>query len=389
MGIGVLLIAALAIDPQLARIYLSEARVASESGPRLWPADLYGPIVFVDPKNRDYVTADSEGAFPKSLGLANTAIDWNGGKWSMILWPLPEDRNQRIALILHESFHRVQATLGLPMTDPPNSHLDTLEGRYWMQLEWRALSAALQSEGEARRKAAADAVRFRRQRRALFPESAETERALEMNEGLAEYTGVARSGAALRLALKDLEDGAKKATFVRSFAYASGPAYGLLLDASGADWRKNLKPSDDLGDWLVRAMKLDVPGEPVTDSYNSAALRRSEIQRQETHDRQIAEYRKLLVDGPILEIPLKSMSMDFDPNKSVPLEGLGTVYPTIRVRDVWGSIDSSQGALMAANFRKLTVPLAARDIGWKLELKPGWKMAPGKRPGDFTIVPEN
>ena len=85
----------------------------------------------------------------------------------MILWPLPTDRNQRLALMLHESFHRIQDSLGLPMSNPDNPHLDTLDGRYYLQLEYRALSAALQSEGVAQRQAAADAVAFRRQRRAL------------------------------------------------------------------------------------------------------------------------------------------------------------------------------------------------------------------------------
>jgi len=32
------------------------------------------------------------------------------------------------------------------------------------------------------------------------------------------------------------------------------------------------------------------------------------------------------------------------------------------------------------------VSATARDTGWKLDLKPGWKIVPGKRAGDLTIA---
>src|SRR5207302_4350398 len=124
-------------------------------------------------------------------------------------------------------------------------HLDTLEGRYWLQLEWRALRAALLREGDDRRTAIEDALRFRGYRRSLFKEAATEERALEMHEGLAEYTGVKLCG------LTDAEQvlyaagllerrPSEYSTFVRSFAYVSGPAYGLLLDSASKNWRKEI-----------------------------------------------------------------------------------------------------------------------------------------------------
>ena len=86
-----------------------------------------------------------------------------------------------------------------------------------------------------------DALAFAAKRHELFAGSQKTERALMLNEGLAEYTGVsiaapdvasARWRAITRLAAPEGE------TFVRSFAYASGPAYGLLLDVRLPGWRK-------------------------------------------------------------------------------------------------------------------------------------------------------
>ena len=68
-------------------------------------------------------------------------MDWGGtlgplfpgGLW----WPCKEVQG---LLLIHELFHRIQPQLGLLVPDLPSDHLDTLEGRYWMQLEWKALS---------------------------------------------------------------------------------------------------------------------------------------------------------------------------------------------------------------------------------------------------------
>ena len=112
---------------------------------------------------------------------------------------LPEGLDQRHAMLAHELFHRIQPTLPIayPQGDD-NGHLDTLEGRYLLQLEWRALAAALKApDPAARRTAVSDALLFRAERYGLFADAAKNEGALEANEGIAQYTGV-RLGLALR-----------------------------------------------------------------------------------------------------------------------------------------------------------------------------------------------
>src|SRR5881397_3952241 len=42
--------------------------------------------------------------------------------------------------------------------------------------------------------------------------------------------------------LADAEDGE---SFVRTFTYTSGPAYGLLLDAASRGWTRTVRGSDD------------------------------------------------------------------------------------------------------------------------------------------------
>src|SRR5262249_38230795 len=161
---------------------------------RLWGVSLEGPFLFADASSRMVVANQGDqkgkltkkgkvfvGQLPVGLNVANTAFDWAGVHWTMAAWPLPADKNTREILLLHESCTRIQGKVGLPSARSTNDHPDTTEGRYWLQLEWRALAAALKREGDRRRPAIEDALVFRARRRQLFPASANQERLLEMH----------------------------------------------------------------------------------------------------------------------------------------------------------------------------------------------------------------
>jgi len=72
----------------------------------------------------------------------------------------------------------------------PALHLDTQEGQVWLQLEWRALAAALIEAGPDQTVAIRDALAFRAYRHKRFPNSARVEASQEIAEGVPEYTGV-------------------------------------------------------------------------------------------------------------------------------------------------------------------------------------------------------
>lgn len=406
------------IDIGLARQYFEEAQaLCSRDNGLLWGINLAGPIIFADPQTRTAVAnqPDQEGKLvrkegvylgivPSQLNIANTSIAWGGVKWTMIVWPLPADRKARASLMGHELWHRLQDQIGLPASNPANSHLDSLEGRVWLQLEWRALKKAITVGGAERRRAIEDALVLRAYRRQLFPKAGPQERALEMNEGLAEYTGIKLSSSSnqelVRSAVNEIEEANNRRSFVRSFAYVSGPAYGILLDDLAISWRHNLRPDDDLGGLLQRSLSIDLPqnlrqsAQQVARNYQGEALRASETKRENKRAALVAEYRERLVDGPVLIIPLRMMSVQFDPNNLVPLDDLGTVYPTIRVSDAWGVLTVSGGALLAANWTEIRVAAPADTIvrplkgeGWSLDLKEGWVIQPAERKGDFVLKP--
>ena len=140
------------VQPQLAQRYFEEATTLCErDAGRLWGVSLCGPLVIVDQATGTRATSqpEPEGPPPRFPGLVDGPVSWGGLRWfSMPLYMLPEnDADLRQQLLLHGLFHRIQPELGFMTEDGFNEHLDTLEGRVWMQLEWRALRRAIESSG--------------------------------------------------------------------------------------------------------------------------------------------------------------------------------------------------------------------------------------------------
>ena len=376
-------------------------------------------MMFVDRQSRFVVAnqADTKGMLkeesevyigflPKDQSIANTAFDWSGVRWTQIVWPLPAEERQRKTLMAHELFHRIQNQLNLPTPQGgENAHLDTVDGRYYFQLELRALTRALRaSSDEERRKASSDAILFRAERYKLFPAAVAQEQALEWNEGLAEYTGVRIGNPTpelqIKMALNDISNLGNATTFVRSFPYATGPAYGLLLDRYAPGWHRKLKIGDGYETLLAAALHIHLPGdlqqtaEQQAALYDGAVLRASELERDRKRQQILAQYRAKFVEGPILTLPFKNMHVQFDPRNLQPLENAGTVYPNMRITDDWGILTATNGALMKSDWSAVIV--AAPDAsegsslkgdGWTLELKSGWKIVPAARKGDFILAP--
>jgi hypothetical protein len=349
-----------------------DALCARDQG-RLWGRDVCGPIAFAEQGSRDAVRRNGDRVehlrVPDTFGIANTAVDWDGTHWTMVMWPLPQNPITRRALLAHESFHRLQKELGLPMSSPANAHLDQLEARVLMRLEWRALARALASRDV---RVIEDALAFRAQRRAAFP--GDDERLLEMNEGLAEYTGYALAVPAVNerapFLVKKLQNAEKGDAFARSFAYTSGPAWGTLLEMKDRRWTRHVKASDDLGELVRRAWKIRAARSG--EDYGEAEVRAQEETRAAKKRELLASLRATFIDGPVVTIPLEQMAFTFDPNRVQPFEDLGSVYESVEVRDVWGKVVAPK-ALISPDYKKLIVPVGA----FELTAAEGWNVIDG------------
>lgn len=406
--------APLPIDTALARRYFQEAAALTDrDGGRLWGRSLAGPLLFVDRASRAAVAAEPDregllapagalyvGALPVSENVANTAFRWGGVTWAMVAWPVESDSLERSVLLAHELWHRVQDSLGFSMASPTNAHLGQRDGRLWLRLEGRALRRALTQEGASRVRTLRDAIAFRRARRALFRGADSVERALELNEGLAEYTGIVIAAEALpvRRALVDIRLAALDTltNLERSFAYRTGPAYGFFLDAVAPEWRASASRRDDLAFLLEsRLGRLTGTGTLATRAapYGYAAVRTEERARATRQAARMASLRKRFVIGPVLELPLAEMKMGFDPGLVESLDGVGSVYGALRLTDRWGVLQcDASGGLIAGDYTRVIVPAPASITGrrltgpgWMLELGAEWRIVPGRRSGDWTV----
>lgn len=397
---------ALALAPTAASELL--ALCGTDDG-QLWGERLCAPLLVADPASRQVwaSAADSQGvlarsgagwrgALPTGVALANTSVEWAGVHWAMVLGPLPANATERRVLLAHEAWHAHQDALGLRAYDAACAHLETAEGRTLMRLEMRALAVAMRSTRRGRERALSDALAFRASRLTQFDAAAD-ERALELNEGLAAYTGVklgAGDGAAM-FAAHTLDTAERSNALARTFAYATGPAYGLLLDDRRPGWRIEVKagrfsPADLLA---AQTRAAPLPGDRLAAAearYGGAALRSEELARAERQAAQVAGYRSRFAEAPRLEIPGGQMQMEFDPYTVTPVEGLGTYYGTLTVRGTWGEAAASQGALISADGATVVLESPAADgltgPGWRLSLTPGYGLSARDAAGVLQVV---
>ena len=395
-------------------VFEEAVRMSAQDAGSLWGVSLYGPMLIVDRETRraaanesvSFFRAEDDvfvGVLPDSVGIANTAVDWNGRRWTMLMWPLPDDSIARKSLVAHELWHRIQGDLGLPSGSAPNLHLGTRDGRVWMQLEWRALKAALRGSGDERLPTVRDALTFRQRRHSIFPDAEREERVLLMHEGLAEYTGYALAGeaheACRERAADALERAAGAATFVRTFAYPTGAAYGLLLDEHAPAWREGLSSQDDMVELLGRAVGFD-PAEVAEDDlarvagrYGGQALMAAEDRLEMRRKERLEDQRRRYVHGPTLTLGFIRMNVQFDPGGVDALDDIGSVYASMRLTDVWGTLTVTQGALIPSDWGSVIVPAPidtaggrVEGDGYALDLAEGWNLVPGEREGDYRVA---
>jgi hypothetical protein len=399
--------AAAQVDQQRAEAYFKEAAtICQRDGGRLWGVSLCGPMVFADVRTRTLATNQPRpaGEWPRVLGFTNAPLEWGGSRWAAYMWDftisLPDAR-VRGEFMLHELFHRIQPGLGLIIAGGParlgNAHLDTVEGRVWLRLEWRALAKALILSGEDRKRAVSDAAAFRLTRRSQFANAAENERVEEIGEGLAQYTGTVTTAAsrpeAVASVILHLAGAEGHETFLQQ-SYTTGVAYAILLDDASPDWRRRVRSDSDLGQMLMAALEIKPAADAVEASarYGGTEIRAAEKTRDEQHRARLLELRNRFVDGPGLLVPAGGGGT-FNAVGATPLPGAGTVFVLpYRQRGDWGTLEATKGVLVNEDgTRRLPGPVHIEGTtltgdGWTVTVAPGWTVRSGPRPGDYQII---
>ena len=389
--------------------YFEEVRVAERQGFDLWNRDMYGPILLVNPSTRQVYSnfPDGGGALsrdgdvhtghlPEDINIANTKVHWNGRDWAMVMLPLPDNKQDRINLLSHELFHVAQPALGFQGYSPDNNQLDEKDGRIYLRLELEALRQALEATSTSEMKRhVADAITFREYRYQLYPGASATENLLELNEGMAEYTGAMIAARGKNEALYHFETSinnfVRYPTYVRSFAYVTTPTYGYLLGTIDKYWNKDISAQTNLTDYFIRAFGVSVPTDlkaavaQLENQYDGYAIVAEETARETARRQLLSRYTSEFVEKPHFILKFESMKISFDPRNLVPLGNNGTVYPTIRVTDNWGILNVENGALMSPKWDMITVSMPTKIDGGNI-IGDGWTLT---LDGRYTLVHDN
>lgn len=414
------------IDTARALSALRDAKTACEADHgALWKRDLCGPIALVDRQTRLVIANDTVRGrhflrlgdayfttLPENQYVANTSFSWGGRTWTMVALPLPSDRYARVDLVMHEVFHREQEALGLRQADALNNQLDMRAGRTWLRLEYRALARALESlpNLDSARHHVESALLFRSERRSLYPGSDSLEATLEIQEGLPEYTGqrfaMALTGEGPRRVAKYVRDYENTPTFVRAFAYGTGPAIGVLLDNFSPSWRDAILTNRDLGALLAQAIRFQRPrnlsavARTRAQEYGWDEVDRTEAARDSARAPAMRDYRARLADGPTITLRQSrdSLAWSYDPTELVGFDLTSAVYPSGNFSAAWGKLTVDHGGVLVQNdFSRIRIgapltPIApdTREIkgdGWTLTLNPGWSLrADPSRSGSYVAI---
>lgn len=186
--------------------------------------------------------------------------------------------------------------------------------------------------------------------------------------------------------------------FVRSFAYVSGPLYAFALDATSSDWRERVTVGTDLGALLGEITKSKplslAAAKQRADARGGKVIGPAEDKRARERAAQIVEWRRTLVDGPVLAIDMHMVTAGgFDPRAVYPISETETVFKGRTLIGTWGTLEVDGGAILIDHAKaRASVSLAGasadsvRGTGWSLSPAAGWAVGPGAREGDRALV---
>lgn len=387
--------------------------LAKENG-ILWNYQLYGPILIIDEKNQLIIANEPDtnkvlskngkvyiGSLPKEMLVAETTINWNGKLWAMVPLPLPKNHNELLSIFTHELYHRIQSKVGLSILQQKKcNHLDKLNGRVYLKLELEALKMALRTNDEnTQTRHIKNALLFRAYRHQLFPNAKVNENSMELNEGIAEYTGTILSNwddEGLRdYYIQAIDTLYKNKTFVWSFAYRTTPIYGYYINKKNDEWNKEINNKTDLTDYISTQFNVQIPVnlketiEKNKKEYYYQDIYAFETERERKQKELLAKFEIKFQSNPTLTLPVISMNIRFSPGDIIPFKNIGTVYQNIRITDKWGSL-TAEDALVGKMWKKSIVsePTEISDTiikgnGWELELNADWRLE--KIGNNFTL----
>jgi hypothetical protein len=362
----------------------------------LWNLALNAPIILVDHfNNKVFFTAVENGtvqalreeAWDERVPLANSFFEYEGKKHVIIIHAafMNAPCEERINLLSHEIFHLYQNSLGIKNEASVNYHMDEAQGRALLQIEMKALQQFLSGNTGS----LSDALHIRAYRQRLYPEN--NEDMYELNEGLAEYTGI-------RLSMPDLREYVKQRLnydiargYTNAFGYHTGAAYAIVLDELYPEWRQDRELTQGLVHLIGKAQPQYVatPDEntiaQLLAQYHYASIVANE--EAELHSfGDIAQFQALLKpETPKLRLTNQNIHFTYNPNDRVISLNDAVLLRNMTVAGEWGQATVKSGIVRLNNWSAfyllpptgITANIIQGDH-YEMKLNPGWKVVEEK-----------
>ena len=384
-------------------------KVSDADNGKLWGKTLYGPMMYVDVQTRNLVANQQNkensfeqkgnlyfGQLPEDIIIANTSISYCGEDWTCVIWDDNRDLLTATHLLIHESWHRIQDEIGLPSCGSSNQHLDETEGELLLKLELGILKDLLQNDSEGLTEGLSDAMTVRKYRQSMYPNNNENQ--FECHEGMAEYTAfkllpLDKDNEAIRkgLVAAAITKGMDGSGFGNSFAYLTGPAYGLLIDEMIPDWRNSIRSGKTIPD--VISTVIPVPDtidnaemERISARYNLTDYLNKERSRLEARDKEDAELRARFSESTWLVIPNDGINFGFNPGERlVAYDTIGVICNTMQLQGSFGTLEVGNGIMRTHNWSCFIIPYSEDHCDAKISLNSGYVIEPVDEKS-FTIV---
>ena len=382
-------------------------KVSDADNGKLWGKTLYGPTMFADVQTRNLVANQQNkensleqkgdlffGQLPEDIIIANTLINYCGENLTCVIWDSDRDLLTSTQILIHESWHRIQDEIGLPACGSFNQHLDETEGELLLKLELTILKSLLQDDSKDLTESMHDAMMVRKYRQNMFPNNNENQ--FECHEGMAEYTAFkllpldnekTRKNSVAVAIMKGMDNNG----FSNSFAYLTGPAYGLFLDKLVPDWRDSICVGKTLPDVISTIVPIPdtIDGEEIetiTDRYNATEYLNKERTRLEARDKGDAALKARFDDSKWLLIPNDGITFGFNPGERlVAYDTIGVIYNTMQLSGEFGTIMVENGIIRTNNWSCFIIPYSEEHCDAKISLASGYTIeAVDER--SFTIV---
>lgn len=370
----------------------------------LWNVALNAPIIIVDHlANKMYFTGIENGkvqpirqeSWDNKVPLANSFVEYDGKKQVVIMHIALMDNSceGRVNLLAHEIFHLHQNSLGIQNVPSENSHMDEVQGRTLLQMEMKALQQALDSDLKSLDDLH-DALYIRAYRQSLYPNN--NEDLYELNEGLAEYTGMKLSVNDVISYLKNKLNYYSNIGYTNAFGYATGAAYALLLDTLYPQWKQD---KDLSSKGMIFLLKKKIPQLNIILEGASlkALLNKYEYDKILSAEKEalksfgnIAAFEALLKpETSKLIIKNDEIYFTFNPNDRVITLNNAVLLRNFTIKGEWGEI-KAQNIVRLNNWlafyllppKEITDSLVKGD-SYEIQLNKGWKVSHAN--GIYTI----